>query len=299
MRILVAGGAGAIGRELTPMLVAAGHEVWATSRSAAKAADIEGAGAHPLVMDVYLPETVEAAFVASRQDAVIHQLTDLADYDVAANARIRIEGTRVLVDAARRHGVERMVAQSISWVVPDGDSPATEQEPFRDGVTPGVPELEAAVLELPHGVVLRYGQLYGPGTWRSARSVASDAALRRALTPTTDIGSFVHVADAAAAAVLALDWPRGVVQIVDDEPARAEEWLPVLADVLGASSPAVPAGLPHGRPVSNALARSLGWTPRFASWRQGFTAPDGGVALPAGGRAAYDEEAGAAESRES
>jgi nucleoside-diphosphate-sugar epimerase len=271
--------------------------VWATSRSSAKAADIESAGAHPLVMDVYLPQTVEAAFVASRPHAVIHQLTDLADYDVAANARIRIEGTRALVDAARRHGVQRMVAQSISWVVPYGDSLATEQEPFRDGVTPGVPELEAAVLELPHGVVLRYGQFYGPGTWRSARSAESDAALRRALTPTTEIGSFVHVADAAAAAVLALHWPRGVVQIVDDEPARAEEWLPVLADALGAPSPAVPTGLPHGRPVSNALARSLGWTPRFASWRQGFTEPDGGVAVRAGTAASPDTTTGAAESR--
>jgi nucleoside-diphosphate-sugar epimerase len=297
MRVLVAGGAGAIGRELTPLLVAAGHEVWATSRSAAKAVEIESAGAHPLVMDVYLPETVEAAFATCRPDAVIHQLTDLADYDVAANARIRIEGTRVLVDAARRHGVMRMVAQSISWVVPDGDSPATEGEPFRDDIVPGVPELEAAVLELPLGVVLRYGQFYGPGTWRSARSVDSDAALRRALTPTTEIGSFVQVADAAAAAVLALDWPRGVVQIVDDEPARAEEWLPVLADALGAPSPVVSAGLPHGRPVSNALARSLGWTPRFASWRQGFTAPEAGVAVPAGGTAPSGPKAGAAESR--
>jgi nucleoside-diphosphate-sugar epimerase len=289
MRILLAGGAGAIGRELTPALVAAGHEVWATSRSAAKSEVIEEGGGHPLVMDVYLPDTVEAAFAASRPDAVIHQLTDLAEYDLAANTRIRIEGTRTLVDAARRHGVDRMVAQSISWVVPDGDTSAREDEPFREGVTPGVPELESAVQELPFGVVLRYGQLYGPGTWRSSLAAASEAGRRRALTPMTEIGSFVHVADAAAAAVLALEWPGGVVQIVDDEPARAEEWIPVLAASLGAPPSRVPAELPHGRPLSNALARSRGWIPRFPSWRDGFTASDAGVAVAGDGTAERSE----------
>jgi len=277
MRILLAGGAGAIGRQLTPALAAAGHQVWATSRSAAKARTLEADGAHPLVMDVYVPDSVEAAFESARPDAVIHQLTDLSAYDLDANSRIRIEGTRILVDAAKRHGVGRMVAQSISWVVPDGDALATESEPFRKGLMPGVAELESAVLELPEGVVLRFGQFYGPGTWRSSRAAQSEATLERALAPMTEVGSFVHVADAASATVLALGWPHGVVNIVDDEPARANEWMPVLAAALGTTPPPVPAGLPHGRPVSNALARGRGWTPRFPSWREGFTVLDGGV----------------------
>ncbi|MGA0566398.1 NAD-dependent epimerase/dehydratase family protein [Rathayibacter sp. KR2-224] len=281
MRILLAGATGAIGRQLTPALVAAGHEVWGTTRSAAKAHVIETEGGHPVVMDAYDPRSVEAAFETSGPDAVIHQLTDLAEYDLAANARIRIEGTRTLVDAAVRHGVERMLAQSISWVVPDGDSLATEDEPYRSGVTPGVPELEQAVLELPLGVVLRYGQFYGPGTWRSSSAAESQSALERALTPMSEVGSFVHVADAAWAAVLALDWPSGVVQIVDDEPAAVAEWMPVLAAALGTRATALPSGLPLGRPISNALARSRGWNPRFASWRRGFVDPEGGVALAA------------------
>ena len=278
MRILLAGGAGAIGRQLTPALVAAGHEVWATSRSAGKAGVIEAGGGHPLVMDVYAPDSVEDAIGAARPDAVIHQLTDLSGYDLAANSRIRIEGTRILVDAAKRHGVQRIVAQSISWVVPDGDTVATESEPFRDSLMPGVAELESAVLELSEGVVLRYGQFYGPGTWRSSHAADSAASLERALSPMAEVGSFVHVADAAAATVLALGWPHGVVNIVDDEPALAEEWMPVLAASLGTTPPSIPADLPHGRPVSNALAHQRGWTPRFPSWREGFTVPAGGVA---------------------
>lgn len=277
MRILLAGGAGAIGRALTPALVAAGHEVWATSRSAAKAGSIEAAGGHPLVMDVYDTGSVEAAFLAARPDVVLHELTDLSQYDLAANSRIRIEGTRAVLDGAARHGVEHVVAQSISWVVPDGDSLADESEPLRKNVTPGVPELETAVLATRHGVVLRYGQLYGPGTWRAADAADSDAATRRALSPMAEVGSFVHVADAAAATVLALGWPAGIVNVVDDEPAIAVQWVPVLAAALGVPAPSVPSDLPPGRPVSNALARSMGWTPRFTSWRDGFLSPDGGV----------------------
>ncbi|MHA7986273.1 NAD-dependent epimerase/dehydratase family protein [Rathayibacter sp. CAU 1779] len=278
MRILLAGGAGAIGRQLTPAQVTAGHEVWATSRSAEKATVIAEAGGHPLVMDAYDDASVEAAFLAARPDAVIHELTDLSRYDLAANARVRVEGTRALVDAARRHGVDRMVAQSISWIVPDGETLATESDPYRPGVTPGVPELEAAVLELTNGVVLRYGQFYGPGTWRARGAMDAVAAREGTLRPMAQVVDFVHVADAASATVLALHWPRGVVNIVDDEPARAEDWMPVFAAAVGAPAPVIPRDLPPGRPVSNTLARSRGWKPRFASWRTGFTSQEGGVA---------------------
>jgi nucleoside-diphosphate-sugar epimerase len=277
MRILLAGGAGAIGRQLTPALVAAGHEVWATSRSAAKAGVMRKEGGHPLVMDVYDAASVEAAFAASRPQVLLHELTDLAGYDLGANSRIRIEGTAALLNAAARHGVDHVIAQSISWVVPDGDTLADESEPLRTGITPGVEELEHAVLAVQHGVVLRYGQLYGPGTWRSADIPDTAEALQRALTPMAEMGNFVHVADAATATVLALDWPSGVVNIVDDEPAAAGEWVPLLAGALGASAPVVPTDLPSGRPVSNALARSRGFAPRFVSWREGFVSPDGGV----------------------
>jgi nucleoside-diphosphate-sugar epimerase len=277
MRTLLAGGTGAIGRQLIPALVAAGHEVWATSRSARKAGVIENAGGHPLVMDVYDTRAVEAAFRASRPEVVVHELTDLSEYDLAANARVRVEGTRTLVDAARRHGVHRMLAQSISWVVPDGDTLATEDEPYRPGMSPGVGVLERAVLELTDGVVLRYGQFYGPGTWRAPGAMDAAAAQGGTLRPMARVVDFVHVADAAAATVLALGWPHGIVNIVDDEPARAEDWMPVFAAAVGAPPPRIPSDLPPGRPVSNALARSRGWVPAFPSWRQGFTSPDGGV----------------------
>ena len=173
--------------------------------------------------------------------------------------------------------MQRVVAQSISWVVPYGDTLATESEPLRDGVTPGVAELESAVLALEHGVVLRYGQLYGPGTWRARGAQDAVEAREGRLTAMAEIVDFVHVADAASATVLALDWPHGIVNVVDDHPARAEEWMPAFASAVGAPAPEIPSGLPWGRPVSNALARSRGWEPRYPSWREGFTSPEAGL----------------------
>lgn len=270
MRILLAGAAGAIGRRLVPLLVAGGHEVVGTTRRPERVHAIAGLGARGALLDAYDRENVERVMEAVEPDAVIHQLTDLAALDFAGNARVRIEGTRNLVDAALACGVERMVAQSIAWVVAPGTTPATEDEPLAEDATPGVRELEAAVAEVPVGVVLRYGMLYGPGTWFARDGAHADSARKGGLGATAEVTGFVHVDDAAAAAVDALAWSAGVVNVVDDEPARAEEWMPAFAAAVGAPPPAIPAFESPGRPISNARARSLGWVPRHASWREGF-----------------------------
>ncbi|KQX50989.1 MULTISPECIES: NAD(P)-dependent oxidoreductase [unclassified Streptomyces] len=273
MRVLVAGATGAVGRRLVPLLEAAGHEVVGLSRRGPRPVDVLDAGA------------VRRAVAEASPDAVVHQLTDLGAADGAANNRVRVEGTRNLVDAALAAGVGRIVAQSISWAYAPGDGPADESVPLdpteevpRSRIVAGVRALESAVARLPEAVVLRYGILYGPGTWYApggavAGALAGDPEARFLGSTAADdsVSSFVHVADAADAAVRALVWPSGAYNVVDDEPAPGHAWVPVLARALEAPAPARSEGrAPWARGAVNARARALGWTPARPTWRTGF-----------------------------
>ena len=185
MRIFLAGAGGAIGRRLTPLLISAGHSVTGTTRSAAKAGDLTAAGIEPVVVDVFDKDALRDVVVRARPDVVIHQLTDLpqvvdparlADW-LTRNSRLRIEGTANLIAAALAAGVRRLVAQSIAFSYADGPEPHSEGDPLvsAEGDGPGaisvrgVRALEDAVLNAPgiDGIVLRYGRLYGPGTWNT------------------------------------------------------------------------------------------------------------------------------------
>lgn len=323
MRIFVAGATGAVGRRLVPLLVAAGHEVTGGTRTPQGVERLRAQGASAVRVDVFDADSVHRAVAAAAPEAVVHQLTDLAHGDRAANGRIRREGTRHLVDAAKRAGVTRIVAQSISWAYAPGDAPADEStpldlaaEPPRAGMVGSLRALEEAAAEIETHVVLRYGTFYGPGTWY-ARGGPLEAALRgeqatgdpatgdpaagdpaandpaakgpAAKDPAAKdpvaaligpvvagdaVSSFIHVEDAARAAVAALDWPSGTVNIVDDEPAPARAWLPAFAAAVGAPPPAPAvdggrAGWERG--ADNTRARRLGWRPLHPTWRTGFT----------------------------
>ncbi|MFC4913324.1 NAD-dependent epimerase/dehydratase family protein [Actinomadura gamaensis] len=277
MKIFVAGATGVVGRRLVPLLVRAGHEVVGTTRSPERAQTLADQHATPVVVDVLDAGALTGALAEHSPDVVIHQLTDLSAEDFAANSRLRIAGTRNLVDAARAAGVQKMIAQSISWIYLPGTEPATETDELDASAPPyaGVAALEQAVGEMPHGVVLRYGAFYGPGTWYAPEGAIAQRVHAGALSLTPSWTCFVHVDDAASAAVAALDWPAGPVNIVDDEPATASEWLPVYSAALGAPTPPTARhAAPLGRPVSNARARDLGWKPRLESWRQGFAEMD-------------------------
>jgi len=226
-RILLAGGTGVIGRPLLRALVAAGHDVVATTRRPEGVRTLDGLGATGAVMDAFDAPRVAELVAGIAPELILHELTDLSGGDRDANARLRREGTAHLVAAAEAAGVERMIVQSIAWIVPPGDGPATEDEPLEPGSA--VDDMERAVRRLPHATVLRYGMLYGPTTWYP------DAASIPAIP---GVGCFVHLDDVVDATVRALGWPDGTYSIVDDEPA------------------------PEGRAVSNAKARAAGWTPR-------------------------------------
>jgi nucleoside-diphosphate-sugar epimerase len=282
MRILVAGATGAIGRLLLPGLVAGGHEVAGTSRTAGGVERIAGLGARGLRMDALDAESVRAAVRAFEPEALVFQLTALGDKDFAANSRIRSVGTPLLVDAALSVGARRIVAQSISWVYEPGDTPAEETvpldpDPARAGMMAGVLALEEAAARMPEHVVLRYGTLYGPGTWYAPGEWIAQQLHDGALAADDAVTSFCHVADAAAAAVAALAWPSGTVNIGDDEPAAARQWLPALAGALGEPAPRIGDGRQGWqRGASNRRAREeLGWSPLYPSWREGFATAAG------------------------
>jgi len=277
LKILLAGASGVVGRKVCPLLLGAGHEVVAITRQVPPIETRESALRWRIV-DVYDRSNLMGVLVEEHPDVVIHQMTDLRDQNPAANARLRTLGTRNLVDAALAANVQSIVAQSIAWAYVPGAEAATETDPLdADALAPrrttieGVLALESAVSEMNHHVILRFGTLYGPGTW-----YANDGSFAQKLRvgdfkTTTAITNFLHVEDAAIATVQALRWPSGVVNIVDDTPARAAEWLPAYAEELSAKAPPIEIATPDwSRPVSNVYARSLGWNPKHPTWRFGF-----------------------------
>ena len=303
MRVFLAGAAGAIGRPLVPLRVAAGHEVTGTTRSPERADAIRAAGATPVVVDALDAGALRAAVEEAAPDAIVHQLTALpARLNFrnrnlyAATNRLRAEGTRTLLDAARAVGTRRFVWQSIAFAYAPGQRPEVMDEdaplavtgppPFGEAV--GVVDaMERSVVEA-GGVVLRYGWFYGPGThFGDDGTMAADVRRRRFPIVGSGAGlfSFIHVDDVAAATVAALERGQpGIYNAVDDEPAAVGDWLPVYAEAIGAPRPwRVPvwlARLVAGRMAtmmntlpgaSNAKAkRELGWQPRWSSWREGF-----------------------------
>ena len=271
MRIFLAGGTGVIGTRLIPRLAAAGHEITATTRRAERTERLTQLGASPAVVDVYDAEGLAETVKQAKPDVILHELTDLSDYDTDANARLRREGTANLIAAAEAAGVSRIIVQSIAWIFPVGAAPATEEDPIIPDTAVDV--MERLARKLPHATVLRYGMLYGPDTWYARGGRIAQSVLTGALPATPAITNFLHIEDAAGATVEALDWPDGTYHVVDDEPAPGTTWLPVYAEKLGAPAPAVkplPEGATTGRAVSNAKARSQGWQPAHPSWREGF-----------------------------
>jgi nucleoside-diphosphate-sugar epimerase len=309
MRVFVAGATGAIGMQLVPRLVAAGHEVHAMTRSESKQAMLDELGAVPVVADALDPDQVAEAVGRARPEVIVHQLTAIGsldprhfDRDFALTNRLRTEGTDYLLSAGQAVGVRRFVAQSYGawWYVRTGGPVKREEDPLdptparemRESLA-AIRHLEEAVLgaRWTEGIVLRYGAFYGPGTSMAPDGEQSELVRRRKFPLVGDGGgvwSYVHIADAAEATVAAVEHGRrGVYNIVDDDPAPVAEWLPALAQALGAKKPIrVPrfvgrlfAGevgvvmMTDARGASNAKAkRELGWRPAHPSWRQGFTA---------------------------
>ncbi|MEU6745317.1 NAD(P)-dependent oxidoreductase [Spirillospora sp. NPDC046719] len=309
MRVLVAGATGAMGKELLPRLVDAGHEVFAMVRSESGKAAVTRMGAVPVIADALDGAQVGKAVREANPEVIVNQLTAIGHIDTrhfersfAATDRLRIEGTDNLLAAARDTGVRRFIAQSNGafTYARTGGPVKTEEDPLdrspvaqMASMIAAVEYMEKAVLGADgiEGIVLRYGAFYGPGTSMAPGSEQLEMIRKRKFPVVGDGGgvwSFVHIADAADATVAAVEnGGRGVYNIVDDDPAPVAQWLPELAAMLGAKKPlrvprfigrlaAGPAGvvlMTELRGASNAKAkRELGWTPSHPSWRQGLRA---------------------------
>ncbi len=259
MNVFVAGATGVIGRRLLPLLIAAGHTVTAMTRSDVRAAALLEAGATPVVCDVFDAEGVHAAMAAAQPEVVVHELTDLPsrldprkmEEQTAGNDRIRIEGTRNLVDAAVAAGARRMVAQSIAFAyAPTGTGLKHEDDPLWDDApwswsrsVQALHELEDTVTQTQgiEGIALRYGWFYGPGSAYAADGHFAGEVRKRRL-PVVGKGdgvfSFIHVDDAASATIAAMEHGSpGIYNVVDDDPARMRDWVPVYAEAMGAKPP--------------------------------------------------------------
>jgi len=309
MKIFIAGATGAVGRPLVSALIAAGHSVVGLTRTATKVEFIRKMGAEPVIADGLDAAAIQAALASTRPDAVVHEMTDLAgtidlrhfDRVFASSNELRTKGTDILLTAARANGVKRFVAQSYcGWPYARiGGAIKTET----DALDPDPPAelrttlhaiqyLERAVTDSvqPEGIVLRYGSFYGPGTGIFDRAMLEQVRHRRVplIGDGTGWWSFVHVDDAAAATVKAIEHgkPGSIYNITDDDPAQVRDWLPTLAKILGAKRPhhlpawiaRIVAGkhlvsmMTQVRTGSNAKAKTeLGWRPAYPSWRSGFS----------------------------
>jgi nucleoside-diphosphate-sugar epimerase len=299
MKIFVAGASGVIGPPLVRRLTAAGHQVSGSTRGGEGAERIREAGGTAVICDVFdRPQLVEAV-TAAGPEVVINQLTSLPprfepskkDF-YEANNRIRSEGGDNVIEAAAAAGARRLVTQSISFLY-EMTGPGVKTEADRTDTSGAHAamlghERKALEDERFEGIVLRYGLFYGPGTWYSRDGYIGQQVMKRRLPVVgsgAGIASFLHVEDAAAAAGLVVDRGTGVYNVTDDEPAPMSEWLPALAEALGARPPRrVPFWLAsmiagkqiatqalQGHGASNAKFKAeFGWQPEIPSWRQGF-----------------------------
>lgn len=309
MNVFVAGASGAIGRRLVPLLVNAGHAVTGTTRASRKAERLARLGAKPVILDALDRSAVEEALRAAAPEVVIDELTSIPhnpnlrriDAEFALTNRLRTEGVDILLEAARSAGCRRFIAQSFAgWTYARiGDWIKSEDDPLMDEVEPAMRETLAAIHHLEdavlrqqamEGFVLRYGWFYGPGT-SLGRGGSMVWHVERRRLPRIGKGagywSFIHIDDAATATLAALEPSAkpGIYNIVDDEPAPVSEWLPHLAESVGAKPPRhVPGWLgrmaigPHGAAIMNRsrgadnrkAKEQLGWQPRWTTWREGF-----------------------------
>ncbi|WP_436957030.1 NAD-dependent epimerase/dehydratase family protein [Staphylococcus sp. AS1337] len=277
-RIFVTGATGLIGTKLTQRLLEEGYQVAGFTTSQQGKAKLVDNGVKAYIGDILKYDTVEAAIADYQPDIIMNEITDLKNIDMSANTRVRIEGTKHLVEAALKNGVKHMQSQSIAFTYEGGNTLATEDTPLdynaigdRKTTVAGVEGLESETARIENYVVLRYGLLYGPGTWYGKNGLIYNSFIEGAVTMTDGIQSFIHIDDAVEVAIQALNFESGIYNIADDEPVKGNVWAQWYADLLNVQPEInIQPSESHERGANNAKFHNQGGKLIYPSWKQGM-----------------------------
>ncbi|MCQ9278269.1 NAD-dependent epimerase/dehydratase family protein [Staphylococcus borealis] len=277
-KIFITGATGLIGTRLTQRLIEEGYEVAGFTTSEKGKAKLEGLGAKAYIGDILKADTIDAAVGDFRPDIIINQITDLKNVDMAANTKVRVEGGKNLTDAALKYDVKKVVAQSIGFMYEPGEGLATEETPLdnhSDGdrkiTVDGVIGLEKETARMDHYVVLRFGWLYGPGTWYGKDGMIYNQFKNGEVTLSDGVTSFIHLDDAVEVSIQAMNFDNGIYNVADDAPVKGSEFAEWYAKEVGVDPKVtIQPAQPFERGIKNDKFKAQGGTLIYNTWKDGM-----------------------------
>ena len=277
-KIFVAGATGLIGTKLTKRLIEEGYEVAGLTTSEKGKEKLDNAGVKAYIGNILEYDTIEKSIGDFKPDIIMNEITDLKQVDMSANTKVRIEGTRNLVEAAIKHDVPHIQSQSIAFVYEAGDTLATEETSLdydasgdRKITVDGVEGLEKESARLNKYVILRYGLLYGPGTWYGKDGMIYEQFINGEVTMTDGVQSFIHIDDAVETAIQALNFESGIYNVADDDPVKGDDWAKWYANELNVSPTLnIEPAAPFERGVTNKKFKDQGGKLIYTTWKDGM-----------------------------
>ena len=277
-KIFVTGATGLIGTKLTKRLIEEGYEVAGLTTSEKGKEKLDNAGVKAYIGNILEYDTIEKSIGDFKPDIIMNEITDLKQVDMSANTKVRIEGTRNLVEAAIKHDVPHIQSQSIAFVYEAGDTLATEETSLdydasgdRKITVDGVEGLEKESARLNKHVILRYGLLYGPGTWYGKDGMIYNQFINGEVTMTDGVQSFIHIDDAVETAIQALNFESGIYNVADDEPVKGDDWAKWYANELNVSPTLnIEPAAPFERGVTNKKFKDQGGKLIYTTWKDGM-----------------------------
>ncbi|WP_204977334.1 NAD-dependent epimerase/dehydratase family protein [Mammaliicoccus sciuri] len=277
-KIFVTGATGLIGTKLTKRLIEEGYEVAGLTTSEKGKEKLDNAGVKAYIGNILEYDTIEKSIGDFKPDIIMNEITDLKQVDMSANTKVRIEGTRNLVEAAIKHDVPHIQSQSIAFVYEAGDTLATEETSLdydasgdRKITVDGVEGLEKESARLNKHVILRYGLLYGPGTWYGKDGMIYNQFINGEVTMTDGVQSFIHIDDAVETAIQALNFESGIYNVADDDPVKGDDWAKWYANELNVTPTLnIEPAAPFERGVTNKKFKDQGGKLIYTTWKDGM-----------------------------